>query len=122
MAQPPFASQMNESRLPQNEFEGACGILKEYHRTLVQQLADEIVQKGDYFTLLPLGDADDLIERYSWRFSRLSTVYTNLARFVSSEKPQGNEPLGRDDFRCFSCGGVIRRDDTDCNLCGWTWK
>jgi len=71
---------------------------------------------------LSYADADDLIERYSYRFSRLSTVYTNLARFVSSETPRGQQPLGKDEFRCFGCGGVIRREDADCGLCGWTWK
>lgn len=122
MDQQPILDQMDESHLPKNEFDGACQILKEYHQHMVQQMAEEIIQKGDYFTYLPLGDADDLIERYSYRFSRLSTVYTNLARFVSSEKPRGHQPLGKDEFRCFGCGGVIRREDAECVLCGWTWK
>ncbi len=122
MDQQPILDQMDESHLPKNEFDGACQILKEYHQQMVQQMAEEIIRKGDYFTYLPLGDADDLIERYSYRFSRLSTVYTNLARFVSSEKPRGQQPLGKDEFRCFGCGGVIRLEDIECVLCGWTWK
>jgi hypothetical protein len=113
---------MDEGPTPKNEFDGAHRILKEYYRALVRQMAEEIIQQGDDFRLPLFGKSDELIDNYSCRLSRLSTVYSHLTRFVSSEKPKGTEPLSKDEFRCFNCGGVIRLEDFECNLCGWTWK
>jgi rRNA maturation endonuclease Nob1 len=30
--------------------------------------------------------------------------------------------LGRYDFRCFGCGGVIHSTEDACSICGWSWK
>jgi hypothetical protein len=38
------------------------------------------------------------------------------------EMPTGTEPFGKDEFRCLGCGGVIRREDKACRICGWSWK
>jgi len=104
---------------PKDEFDGASRIIKDYYRALIRQMAEEIIRKSDYFMMPSLGRADEIIDNYSCRLSRLSTVYSHLARFATSE---GAVPLGENEFRCFGCGGLIQEKDTKCNLCGWTWK
>lgn len=107
---------------PQNEFDGAQRILKKYYRALVKRMADEIIEhKEDFESSGFGGQAEDILEKYGLQLHRLCIVFSNLHQFAS-EKPEGKEPLGKDDFRCFGCGGVIRRQDEACPLCGWTWK
>jgi hypothetical protein len=90
--------------MPQNEFDGAQRILKKYYRELVKRMAEEI------------------IEKYALQLHRLCPVFSNLSQFAFREKPKGTEPLGRDEFRCFGCGGVIHREDDSCRSCGLSWK
>jgi ATP-dependent Clp protease ATP-binding subunit ClpA len=56
------------------------------------------------------------------RLEILKELEPNFNQFASQEKPQGTEPLGKDDFRCFGCGGVIHREDQTCPKCGWSWR
>jgi hypothetical protein len=109
--------------VPQNEFDGAQCILKKYYRGLMKRMAEEIIEHGEDFESENFGSqADEIIERYASQLHRLCTVFTNIDQFAFREKPKGTEPLSKDEFRCFGCGGVIRREDQACKLCGWTWK
>jgi rubrerythrin len=109
--------------IPKNEFDGALAILKTYHRGLVRQLAEEIIERREDFESPGcLGPAENIIDKYAHQLHRLCEVYSNLNKFAFREKPQGAEALAKDEFRCFSCGGVIRQADQSCPLCGWTWK
>lgn len=109
--------------IPQNEFDGAQRILKKFYRELAKRMADEIIEHKEDFESPSFGNqADDILERYSQQLCRLSTVFSNLNQFASREKPRSTESLGKDDFRCFGCGSVIRREDEACRICGWSWK
>jgi rubrerythrin len=55
-------------------------------------------------------------------FSSPDAVFSNLSQFEFREKPQGTQPLSKDEFRCFGCGGAIKYEDESCPLCGWSWK
>jgi len=48
--------------------------------------------------------------------------FSHLNRFAPKEKPDGQRPSGKDDFRCFGCSEVIKKDDEVCSSCGWTWR
>ena len=109
--------------IPSNEFEGAQRILKKYYGELMKSMAVEIIENKEDFESSGFGSkADEIIEKYALQLHRLCPVFSNLAQFAFREKPHGTEPLGKDDFRCFGCGGVIRREDQCCQICGWSWK
>jgi hypothetical protein len=108
---------------PENEFDGAQRILKKYYHALMKRMAEEIIEHKDDFESTGFGNqADEIVEKYALQLQRLCPVFSNLNQFAFREKPRGTEALGKDDFRCFGCGGVIRRGDDRCRLCGWTWK
>lgn len=109
--------------IPQNEFDGAQRILKKYYSALVKQMAEEIIEHREDFESSGFGNqAEDIIEKYANQLNRLCPVFANLTQFAFREKPKGTEPLTKDEFRCFGCGGVIRREDERCGICGWSWK
>ena len=108
---------------PQDEFDGAQRILKKYCGELVKQMAQEIIAHKEDFESPGFGnEADEIIEKYAIKLNRVCPVFSNLSWFAFREKPNGTEPLGKDEFRCFGCGSVIRREDESCRVCGWTWK
>jgi len=108
---------------PQDEFDAAQRILKQYYRGLVKRMAEEIIEHKEDFESPGFGSqAEEIIEKYALQLHRLCPVYSNLSQFARREKPRGKEPLGKDEFRCFECGAVIRREDESCRLCGWSWK
>lgn len=108
---------------PQNEFDGAQRILKKYYRELMKQMAEEIIGHREDFESPGFGSqAQDIIEKYALKLHRLCPVFTNLNQFAFRDLPEGKHPIGKDEFRCFKCGGVIRQGDGACQLCGWSWK
>ena len=108
---------------PQNEFDGAQRILKRYYRDLMKQMADEIIEHREDFESPGFGgEAEEIIEKYAQKLHRLCLVFSNLNQFAFREMPKGKEPLGKDEFRCFGCGGLIRREDESCPICHWSWK
>jgi hypothetical protein len=108
---------------PVNEFDGAQRILKKYYRELMKRMAVEIIEHKEDFESPGFGSsADEIIEKYALQLQRLCPVFSNLAQFAFREKPHGTGPLGKDEFRCFGCGGVIHSEDQSCRICGWSWK
>ncbi len=100
----------------------AVNILRNHYRKLAERSAAEIVEHWQDFDSLDSGVAEALIEKHSRRMCELSHVFQNLEQFASRKKSEGKEPLGKDEFRCFGCGGVIRKEDEACKICGWVWK
>ena len=99
MAQSPLTSEMDESRLPQNEFEGACDILKEYHRTLVQQMAEEIVLNAKVQRPRPqnqaVGSRNQLVKELKYLRRRRRRSPSCRERMPRSRGSRGNaRPLG----------------------------
>ena len=108
---------------PQNEFDGAQRIVQKYYRELVKRIAEDIIQNQEDFESHGYASkADEIIDRHAMQLYRVCQVFSALNHFAFREKPQGKEPLAKDEFRCFGCGGVIRQLDQRCSLCGWTWK
>jgi hypothetical protein len=110
------------SSLSSHEFEKARKILWRYYDTIMEQAAEDIVKNAEEFEKGTFGNADDIIDKHHCRIARLAGVYANLRGYASREKPKSTQPLGRDEFRCFGCGHVIKREDDKCVLCGWTWR
>ena len=108
--------------VPQTQYDAALAALKNYYRQLVRDMVHEIIVHRDDFNGGDTRTAQEVVAKHAARLNDFRTVYSDVARFISSELPQGKEPLGKDDFRCFSCGYVIHRTDEKCKLCGWTWK
>jgi hypothetical protein len=109
------------SRLPENEFHGALKILRGYYERLMKEMAEDVIKHADDFDG-PFGNPDNLIDEHYNRLYRLTSLYCTLRNYAVKEKPKGDAPLGKNEFRCFGCGGVIKQEDDSCNLCGWTWK
>jgi hypothetical protein len=107
---------------PRKEFRDAVGVLNRYYNDLAGQMAEEIIEHAEDFDLPGIGQADSVIEKYARRLYELGAVYGFLRWAAFRQKPQGKEPLARDEFRCFGCGAVIRKDDQACQACGWTWR
>ena len=97
-------------------------ILREYYRKLAVDIAQDIIDHEDDFGSVGFSDADTILEKHSRRLCDLSHVFHHLSRYEPVKKPEGKEPLGKNEFRCFGCGGVIREKDEQCPSCGWTWK
>jgi hypothetical protein len=87
----------------------------------MQEAARTYARKSDEFGKGAFGGADEIIDKHYTRVHQLTSLFCNLRQFAAGDKPKGTEPLGRDDFRCFGCGHIIKLEDTQCQLCGWTW-
>ena len=108
---------------PKAELRQALTVLNNYYGGLARQIADEIIEHKEDFEAKVFGDADSIIEKYAMQVQQLGAVY-GLLRWEAllGEKPQGREPLAKDEFRCFGCGEVIQPNEVACPLCGWTWR
>jgi hypothetical protein len=108
---------------PDNEYQKALRVLNDYYTVLAKQMAEDIVEhKEDFESPGFGGKADDIIEKYARHIQQLGSVYSILRWKGYKEKPQGKMPLGKYDFRCFGCGGVIHSNEDACQICGWTWR
>jgi rRNA maturation endonuclease Nob1 len=107
----------------QNEFEAALKILKNYYGKLAREISTDIIQNKDSFESddMAFNQAEDILEKHATKLYRLSTVFSNLRQFARTELPKGEQAIGKDEFRCFGCGAVIRRNQKECAICGWTW-
>ena len=86
-------------------------------------MAEEIIEHCEDFASPGFGSqAEDIIEKHGRKLYSVGLTFCNLSQFVTREKPQGKEPLTKDEFRCFGCGSVIRKEDQSCRVCGWSWK
>ena len=99
----------------------AANILRNYYRKLAEEISQDVLDHADDFDTSAFGETDTLLERHSRRLCDLSQVFAHLQRFVPKKKPEGKEPLGKGEFRCFGCGGVIKEHDEACGSCGWSW-
>jgi hypothetical protein len=111
---------MNE---PENEHQEALKVLNDYYAILTKQMAEEILEHREDFKSPGFGShTDELIEKYSRHIQRLGVVYGMLRWKAYHQKPEGKVPLGKYDFRCFGCGGIISSTEEACSICGWTWR
>ncbi len=108
--------------VPQSQYDAALTALKDYYRQQVRDMVHELIVHRDDFDGGDTRAAEEIVAKHADRLKNLRTVYSDIARFVASELPHGTEPLGKDEFRCFSCGYVIQRTGEKCELCGWTWR
>ncbi|MGN6386381.1 MAG: hypothetical protein ACTHMT_09095 [Verrucomicrobiota bacterium] len=107
---------------PQDEYEGALRIVGRHFRVVMRELAEEVIENQEEFDKGRFGNADAILEKYYARLHPICLVHSNLRVMTRAKKPDGDKPLRKDQFRCFSCGGVIEAEDQECKLCHWTWK
>ncbi len=107
---------------PPKNLKDAVKVLSDYFGVLSQRMADEILEHKQEFTSSGTGQAEAILDKYARQVQRLTTVYGLLRGEAYPYRPDGAEPLARDEFRCFGCGGVIKQEDTFCRVCGWSWK
>jgi hypothetical protein len=106
-----------------NQHQEALQVLNNYYTSLAEKMAAEIVARREDFESPGFSSQpDDLIEKYARHIQQLGQVYSILRWKAHREKPEGKGPLGRYDFRCFGCGGVIQSTEDVCTICGWSWK
>jgi rubrerythrin len=110
---------MSDSKIAIRE---AMTVLNSYYSVLAKEMADEIIAHKADFESAGLGQAESIVERYAKHAQRVNVLYGILRYESAYTKPEGREPLARNEFRCFGCGEVIKEDDTACPLCGWTWR
>lgn len=107
--------------IPRDEYEGALKVLTKYYRELMDEIVTDIIRNKDEFEQGGFGRAEELIDRHYTRLAHLGCLHANIRQWCA-QKPKGTEPLSKDQFRCFGCGGVIAKEDDACRLCGWTWR
>jgi hypothetical protein len=108
---------------PKSQLRDAVKVLNEYYGVLARQIADEINEnKQDFGSRF--GQAQNILTKYATQLSELAEVYRilRIEAWIDQDKPEGREPLTRDEFRCFGCGEVIQAKDSACKICGWTWR
>jgi hypothetical protein len=107
---------------PENEHQEALTVLNNYYTILAKKMAGEIIEHREDFESSGFGSqVDDLIERHARHIQQLGSVYSILRWKAYRKKPEGKVPLGKYDFRCFGCGGVIHSNEDACSICGWRW-
>jgi len=108
---------------PENEHQEALTVLNKHYTILAKQMAAEIVEHREDFESPGFGSqADDIIEKHARHIQQLGAVYSILRWKAYRQKPEGKQPLGKYEFRCFGCGGVIQSTEEACSICGWTWR
>ena len=108
---------------PETPLQKALVILNDYYKVLADKIAAEIVEHREDFESPGFGSqADDILEKHSRHIQQLASIYSVLRWKAYYKKPVGKTPLGKDDFRCFGCGGVIHANEEACSICGWTWR
>jgi len=108
---------------PENEHQEALNILNKHYAVLAKQMAAEIVEHREDFESPGFGrQADDIIEKHARHIQQLGSVYSILRWKAYRKLPEAKEPLGKYEFRCFGCGGVIKINEEACSICGWTWR
>ena len=107
---------------PPKNLTDAVKVLNDYFGVLSQRIAEEITQHKQDFTPTGTDQAEVILDKYAKQVQRLNTVYGMLRGEAYPGRPEGLEPLAKDEFRCFGCGGVIKPTDQFCPVCGWSWK
>ena len=108
--------------MSESKREQARQILAKYHAALKERMFNDVIDHAAEFENPFPTTAEDLILRYGAQYHYFCALYSACRPPLPDKKPAGKEPLGKEDFRCFSCGGVIRPKDEACQTCGWTWK
>jgi len=107
---------------PENEHQEALSILNKHYALLAKQMAAEIIEHREDFESLGFGSqADDIIEKHARHIQQLGSVYSILRWKAYRKLPEAKDPLGKYEFRCFGCGGVIKTNEEACSICGWRW-
>ena len=106
----------------ENKHQEALRVLNQHYIALAKQMADEIVEHKEDFESLGFGQAELIVEKYARHIEQLGALYGILRWKANRQKPEGKMPLGKHDFRCFGCGGLISSTEDICQICGWTWK
>jgi len=97
--------------------------IAEILRQLGKKDCNEIIEHREDFDSPGFGSqAVEIIEKHACHLSQLGTVYSILRWKSFQKKPEDKVPLGKNEFRCFGCGGVILSNEEACSICGWTWK
>jgi predicted RNA-binding Zn-ribbon protein involved in translation (DUF1610 family) len=103
------------------QLKAAQGVLGVYYGELVKRMAEEIVDRHEDFETPMPGGADNILTKYHHQLAELEIVYQHLLRYEKQCGPDASQPLGRGEFRCFSCGASVRWRDERCKRCGWRW-
>ena len=107
---------------PNEETHRTAGTLYRYYTAMLERLGQEVSEHAEEFESPDSEVADAIVQMYARRLRDLRSLHSALRWKAFRTNPQGMEPLGKDQFRCFGCGGVIRLGDEMCPTCGWTWR
>jgi hypothetical protein len=110
---------MNEP--PSNEFAKALAILNRYYRAVVVQLAEDVVQNEEQFESPLLGNAETIIEKYSLPLTTIAQVHEILRAMGEAISREKIVQLGEDEYLCFGCRALLRKEQGACPKCGWSW-
>jgi hypothetical protein len=106
----------------EKHIEEAFQILGRYERSLMEKMAAEIVEQREGFDSPFVGGAEQIIDKYYHLLACLCRVRSGLYGYLPKENRQvaqrDDKPLGKDEFRCFRCRGIIGADADACPHCG----
>ena len=84
----------------ENKYNQSLDILQRYYNRLMNQLADEIIEKEREFDKGYLAMAEDLIFTYSNKLSCLSVIMSNLGHMAPSDNDGDFGGAGVAEIRC----------------------
>lgn len=105
-----------------NEFLEALTILNRYYRSMVIQLAEEVVENEREFDVPLLGNAESLVEKYAQPLNNLAALHETLKLVGAALFAEKITRLREDEYLCFGCRAIVRKVERSCPKCGWTWK
>ena len=105
----------------------ALEIIEGFHRAQAEELAEDIIENEDNFYLGGFGAGNDILDKYYARFHRIELAKCALRKasreFRRDIKMRNKDvKLKEDEFLCFACRNIVRRNDQECSECGFTWE
>jgi hypothetical protein len=104
-----------------NEFSDAIAILNRYYRAMVVQLAEDVVSNEGEFATPFLGNAESILEKYARPLVDLGQLHQILSVVGESIFQEKIAHLREDEFLCFGCRSIVRKEHLACPKCGWSW-
>lgn len=105
-----------------NQFSEALAILNRYYREMATRLAEEVVENEAEFAPPFLGEAESLVEKYVAPLHNLGAAHEILRVVGEAIFREKAAQLGPEDYLCFGCRTVMRKDQNECPKCGWSWR
>ena len=81
--------------VPQTQYDAALVALKNYYRQLVRDMVHEIIVHREDFNGGDTRTAQEVVAKHATRLNEFRTVYSDIARFISTGITTGERGIGQ---------------------------